>query len=670
MKSLILGTACAVALSLTMPGASAAEGSGIARYEPWGFDLTAMDRSVRPGDDFDRYASGAWAARTPFPNDQTGVGSFIDVGNLSLDQLHAIYDGAEPDSPIGKVYRSFMNETRLETLDSAPLTADLAAIAATRDKTQFAELNSLPRSPFAHPLFDLAISADVRHPTVNSVYLGQGDLALSDRDYYLKASFKTQLAAYRAYIERALASVGYRDSARHADQIIAFETQMARLSWSRTDRRDIDKTINPMTLPQLSADAPGFPWKRFIAASGIDDPGTLIVGETTAIRGIARLYQTTSLDTLKAWATFYTIYNASPYLSKRFVDSRFEFTRVIDGSKELRSRWKRASRLLNASLGELVGKTYVERYFPAAAKAEMLRMIDALKTSMGQHIRGTEWMDSATKTEALAKLAALQVFIGYPDKWRDYSALGLDADDLYGNARRSLIFEWRHGLADLGQPVDRSRWGMTPQTVNASANLVEVKLTFPAGILQPPLFNLKADAAVNYGAAGSIIGHEISHLFDDQGRKVDSTGTLRDWWTARDAELFKQQAATLGRQYDAFEPFPGVHLNGSLTMGENIADLAGVKIAYDAYHASLGGAPAPVIDGLTGDQRFFLGFAQAFRGKQREASMRDQIASDPHTPWTWRVLGVVRNVDAWYTAFDVKPGDAMYLPPEQRARIW
>ncbi|CAN5132919.1 M13 family metallopeptidase [soil metagenome] len=661
---------CGVALVAAGPVIAADDTTGTARFEPWGLQRDAMDTAVKPGDDFDRYASGAWAARTPIPDDQSSVGSFRDVNNLSQDQLHALYESAAPDSAIGKLYRSYMDETRLETLDSAPLSSDLAAIAATRDRTQFAELIGKLRSPFAPRLFDVDVGADIRHPDVNGLYLGQSDLALPDRDYYLQDSFAPQRAAYRAYVERSLAAVGYPQAALHADRIVAFETQVSRLGWSRVDRRDIDKVVNPMTLKQLTAYAPGFPWKGFLAASGIADPGTIIVGETTALKGIARVYRSTPLDTLKAWAAFYTIHNASPYLSQRFVDSNFQFSSTLNGARALQVRWKRASRLLDAALGELVGQAYVERYFPPASKAEMVGMTEALRTSMGQHIRNTDWMDEATKTQALAKLAAMRFNLGYPDHWRDYSGLALDATDLYGNARRSRMFEWNHQLADLGRPVDKSRWGMTPQTVNASMNQVENKLTFPAGILQPPLFNLKADRAVNYGAAGTIIGHEISHGFDDQGRKMDVTGALRDWWTPGDGERFKREARTLGQQYDRFEALPGLHINGSLTMGENIADLAGRKIAYDAYHASLGGAPAPVIDGMTGDQRFFLGFAQAFRGKQREAAMRDQITSDPHTPWTWRVLGVVRNVDAWYAAFDVKPGDALYLAPEERARIW
>jgi putative endopeptidase len=375
------------------------------------------------------------------------------------------------------------------------------------------------------------------------------------------------------------------------------------------------------------------------------------------------------LDTLKAWQTFHVADQAAPYLSKRFVDSRFTFTKTLSGVSELRPRWKRGATLIDTTLGELLGRTYVETYFPATSKAMMTELVANLKTAMGSRIQRNDWMSADTKKEALEKLSHMDVMVGYPDKWRDYSKLKVDAADLYGNVVRSAQFEWEYQLADLDKPVDKKKWSMTPQTVNAYNAGLENKIVFPAGILQPPLFDPKADPAVNYGAIGAVIGHEISHGFDDQGRKIDATGKVRDWWTKEDAERFKAQAKGFGAQYETYFPVSDMHINAQLTMGENIADLAGVLIALDAYHASLKDKPAPVIDGLGGDQRFFLAYAQAWRTKPREDALRNQLASNPHSPAKFRVIGPLRNVDAWYKAFDVSTGKYS-LKPEERTRIW
>jgi putative endopeptidase len=641
-----------------------------AHYAPWGVDLSARDLSIAPGNDFASYANGSWSRKTEIPADQGSAGVGYDVYNLSQEQLRSLIETSPATTPIGAMYKSFMDEARVEALDAKPLAPDLAKIAAISSAEEFARAMGAAHGGFGSALVQMTIEPDPAHPETNVLWVYQAGLGLPDRDYYLEETFKPQREAYRAYVERSLAMVGYPDPAGSAQKILELETAFAKVSWPVADRRDIDKVNNPMSLAELEAYAPGFAWKSFLAGAGIAEPGTMLVAEKSAIQALAATIAHAPLATLKAWQTFHVADEASPYLSKRFVDSRFEFTKTLNGATAIRPRWKRGAVLLDSSLGEALGHAYVDRYFPASSKAQMNVLIANLKTAMAARIRGSDWMSPATKEEALIKLSKMEVMVGYPDKWRDYSSLKVDAGDLYGNVERSRAFEWDYLRSDLGKPVDRKKWAMTPQTVNAYNGGTENKIVFPAAILQPPYFNPAADPAVNYGAIGSVIGHEISHGFDDQGRKIDATGAVRNWWTAEDAKKFDEQAARFGAQYDTYEPVKGMHVNGRLTMGENIADLAGVLVALDAYHASLGGKPAPVIDGLTGDQRFFLAYAQAWRSKEREDSVRQQIASDPHTPDAFRIIGPIRNVDAWYQAFTV-PADAhYYLKPEERTRIW
>src|SRR4051812_18763586 len=618
MKSSVwLVSAAAVALAASalvraQPPAAAAAATAATTpkpsYDPWGVDLSARDTKVQPGDDFDAFANGAWSARTEIPADQGSAGVGYDVYNLSQDQLRAIIDASAPTTPIGGMYKSFMDEARVDALDARPLAADLARIAAVTSKEDFARLMGRSHGGFGASLFGFEVAPDPKQPGMNVLFVGQAGLGLPDRDYYLGDTFKPQRDAYRAYIERTLANVGYANPAANADAILALETAIAKVSWPVADRRDIDKINNPMMLPALQAYAPGLPWGAYLASAGIARPGNMIVQEKSAIKAIADLYAATPLDTLKAWEAFQTAYQASPYLSKRFVDSRFDFIRTLSGATQIRPRWKRGASLLDSTLGEALGRAYVDRYFPASSKAQMNELVANLKVAMASRIRGSDWMSPATKAQALTKLERMKVMVGYPDKWRDYSRLRIDPADLYGNVERSAAFEWAYALEDLYKPVDSAKWGMTPQTVNAYNGGLENKIVFPAGILQAPFFNPHADAAVNYGAIGAVIGHEISHGFDDQGRKIDSTGAVRDWWTPEDARRFEAQAKGYGAQFDTYEPVPGMHVNGQLTMGENIADLAGILVALDAYHASLHGKPAPVINGLTGDQRFFLAY--------------------------------------------------------------
>ncbi|QCB55218.1 M13 family peptidase [Sphingopyxis sp. PAMC25046] len=652
-------------------GDAPAEGALTAlTFGKWGVDLGARDTSVKPGDDFDKYANGGWFAQTEIPADQASAGVDYDVYNLTQRQLRQLVTSAPVTSQVGGLYQSFMDEARVEALGTKPLLADIAAVAAIKDKSAMARFMGGTQGTFGSTIVSGGPYADTADPTVNVLWLGQAGIGLPERDYYLNDSFKPQRDAYRAYIARTMKMAGNADPEKAADAIMAFETEIAKVSWAIADRRDIGKINNPMSSDELAAYAPGLDWKAWFEGAGIAPQKRIIVNEKTAIRDIAALYAKTPLDTIKLWQQFHVADNAAPYLDKAFVDSRFEYTKALSGVGELRPRWKRGLTLVDGSLGELVGETYSAQYFPASAKAKMEALVANLKLAMGDRIRANSWMAPATKDAALAKLAKMDVMVGYPDKWRDYSGLKIDPADLYGNVKRSSAFEYAYTLSDLNKPVDRKKWAMNPQTVNAYNGGLENKIVFPAGILQAPYFSESVDDAVNYGAIGAVIGHEITHGFDDQGRKIDAEGAVRDWWTAEDAARFDAQAKAFGAQYATYEAAPGAFINPDLTMGENIADLAGLEVAYDAYHRSLGGKEAPVIDGLTGDQRFFLAFAQAWRDKAREDAIKQQVASDPHSPARWRIIGPVRNVDAWYKAFGVDAGAKYYLKPEERTKIW
>jgi len=640
-----------------------------AHFGTWGVDLTGMDKSVRPGDDFDQYVNGAWKARTEIPPDQPLTGVGFDVFNRTQAQVRSLIEQAPPTSQLGAVYRSFIDEATVDALDDKPLRRDLERVAAISTKDEFTKVMGETNGTFGSTLFGPGVAPDPAHPELNTLFLGQAGLGLPDRDYYLKDAFKPQRDAYRAYIERTFTMTGHPEPAKTADGVMAFETEIAKVSWAAADRRDIDKVNNPMTIADLQSYAPGVNWVAYLAASGIAKRDRAIVLEKSAIKDITALYAQTPLDTLKAWQSFQIADQASPYLSKRFVDSRFTFTKTLSGVSTLRERWRRGVQLVDRTLGELLGHAYVDTYFPPVSKTAMNDLVANLKTAMAARIQENTWMSADTKKAALEKLSKMDVMVGYPDKWRDYSGLKVDVSDLYGNVQRSGRFEWEYQLSDLGKPVDRKKWGMTPQTVDAYNGGLENKIVFPAGILQPPFFDPTADPAVNYGAIGAVIGHEISHGFDDQGRKIDATGAVRDWWTKSDAERFNARAKGFGAQYEAYEPVTGMHINGQLTMGENIADMAGVLIAYDAYRTSLKGQEPKVLDGFTADQRFFLGYAQGWRGKGRDDFVRAQLASDPHSPPTFRIIGPLRNVDAWYSAFRITDGK-FFLKPEERTRIW
>jgi putative endopeptidase len=638
-------------------------------FGTWGVDISTRDPSVKPGDDFQRYASGKWMDENDIPADksQNGVGS--ELNDRNQEQLRAIVALSPADSQIGAFYKSYMDEARLEALDAKPVKADLDRVAAISSKAEFTSFMASTFAEFGSTLFALGVIPDLANPTINIAFVGSSGMGLPDRDYYLLDKYKPQRDAYRAYIERTLGMVGTPNAAAAADQVLAFETEIAKLSWPQADQRDIDKLNNPMTPAQLAAYAPGVDWGRYLAETRVQTP-KLIVGDNTAVKAMAVLYDKTPLATLKTWQRFKVADQASNYLSKRFVDSRFAFTKTLNGAKELRPRWRRGIGEVDGRLGELLGKTYVDRYFSPQSKAIMEELVANLKKAAAKRIQGNSWMEEATKQAALTKLAKMDVMVGYPDKFRDYSKLVMKPDDLYGNVKRSSAFEWEYQLSDLNKPVDRKKWAMSPATVDAYNGGLENKIVFPAGILQAPFFDAKADLAVNYGSVGAIIGHEIMHGFDDQGRKIDATGAVRDWWTPGDAERFKKLTAELGKQYASYEAAPGIFINGDLTMGENIGDMSGLEVAYEAYKMALGGKPAPVIDGLTGDQRFFLAFAQAWRGEQRDDAIKTQVASDPHSPRRYRVIGPLRNLDAWYDAFNIGPDSKFYIAPDKRVRIW
>lgn len=665
--ALLLGTAAMPLAAQTTPPASTA---GKTTFGTWGVDLSARDTSVKPGDDFERYASGKWLDATTIPADRAASGAFNDLAENVQAEVRDLITKAPADGQIGALYKSFMDEGRIEAVGLTPLKADLAKVAAIKDKSEFAHYMGATNGAFGASLIGIGIQPDTNNPELNVLGLDQSGLGLPDRDYYLEAQFKPQLAAYRAYIVRTLTAIGEANPEAGADEIIAFETEIAKVQWTNADERDIDKTNNHYSTDSFAAYAPGLDWPALFAGANIPSQSLMLVGPNTALKAEADLYARTPLATLKLWQAFHVASDASPYLNKAMVDSRFEFTKTLSGVKEQRPRWKRGVGLVSGELGEMVGKAYVGQYFPPAAKAKMEAMIVNLKGAMADRIRANSWMSDATKVNALDKLVKTLVMVGYPDKWRDYSALSINPDDLYGNVSRANRFNTDYQMSDLGKPVDRSKWAMTAEEVNAYNAGEENEIVFPAGILQPPFFDPNADDAVNYGAIGAVIGHEISHSYDDQGRKIDDTGKVHDWWTAEDAKRFLAQSKIFGDQYAKFEAAPGAFIKPAQTMGENIADFAGIQAAYGAYHASLAGKPAPVIDGLTGDQRFFLGFAQVWREKQREDAVREQVSTDPHSPARFRILGPLRNVDAWYAAFDVKPGDKMYIAPENRAKLW
>ncbi len=642
------------------------------RFGAWGIDLAGENRAVKPGDDFFSYVNGTAVDHMEIPPDRTRFGAFDALSRLSDERVRVILEdaGANPTSKIGIFYNSYIDEARIEKLGIGPLKPELARIRALADRSDVAAFMG-DRNKLGGSLYGMYIGADDKDPDRYAVSLSTDGLGLPDRDYYLKPSFAAIKTQYQDYVTQMLTLIAWPDAKARAADIVAFETRMAEVSWERAELRNRDKTYNAVTATELKAQVPGFDIQRFLNASAVGGVDRFILSDNTAFPKKAAIFAATPMPVLRAWLAYRAVDNGAGVLPERFVRTRFAFrSKVLSGQPELAPRWRRAVEATNGVLGEAIGQEYVKRYFPADSKQQMLQLVGNLRAALGARIENLSWMSPETKRRALEKLAAFTVKIAYPDVWKDYSDLTVKADDLYGNVKRGRTFAWDYRLARLNKPVDRAEWAMTPQTVNAYYESTFNEIVFPAAILQPPFFDPKADAAVNYGGIGGVIGHEMSHGFDDQGRKSDGAGRLADWWTADDAAKFEAKAKQFGAQYDAMEILPGEHVNGKLTMGENIGDLGGLNVALDAYHASLKGQPAPVLDGFTGDQRFFLAQAQVWRTKTREEATRQRLHTDPHSPPEARVNGVVRNMDAWYEAFGAKPGDKLYLAPADRVRIW
>jgi putative endopeptidase len=661
-------------------GASGWQGVDAPRYGTWGFDPAGMDTSVAPGDDFMRYANGAALDRLVIPADRTSYGSFALLGELSENRIKAMIDGlaarsdlaaGSDDLKIADAYRSYMDVARIEALDAQPLQPYLAAIRAADSHDAMAAYMGRTVGGLGGSFFATGIGTDQKQPDRYVTSAGQSGLGLPNRDYYLSPLYADKKTQYQAYVARMLEMIGWEDAVGNAERIVALETAIAEAHWTPIENRNRDRTYNEYTIQQLAADAPGFDWNGYFGAARLGDVPRLIVRQNTAMPKLAAIYAETPMATLQAWQAFHTTDQAAPRLSARFSDAQWEFrSRDLQGQPEQRPRDRRAIAFAQGTLGEAIGRQYVADWFPAESKAQMEELVANLRRALALRIETYDWMSAETKAAAQDKLAKFTVKIGYPDRWRDYSDLEIRGDDLFGNAERASLFRWEYQLNRLNDPVDKTEWGMTPQTVNAYYNSTNNEIVFPAAILQPPFFDPQADPAVNYGAIGGVIGHEIGHGFDDQGSKSDGDGVLRSWWTAEDRANFEALTRRLGAQYDTYEVLPGYFVQGALSMGENIGDAAGVAVGLEAYHLSLNGAPAPVIDGFTANQRLFLGWAQVWQSNSRDDALKNQVVTGPHSPAMFRVIGPVRNVDAWYEAFDVQPGQRYYLAPDERVRIW
>jgi putative endopeptidase len=657
----------------------AQENPSNAEIGAWGIDLTAMDPEVAPGDDFHRYVNGHWLANFVMPADKARYGIFDALRERSVEEVHEIVEelaaadvaDGSLEQKVGDYFATWMHLERLNELGARPLKPHLAKIAAIedRDSLMMAFANVHLTAPFA-----VGIIPDPADTTRYTVFAGQDGLGMPDRDYYLLEDerFVEFRAAYRTYVTRIHELAGIDEAEAKADAIIELETSIAGTHWTRAESRDIQKIYNPMTVAQLQQLAPKFAWERMLDSLGLGGVEPIVVAQPSAISAAGEMLESVPLDTWKDYLAFHFIRANAPFLSEDFDRAHFEFySRTLSGIEEQRERWKRGADLVNANLGEAVGKVYVERHFPPEAKAQMDELVANLKAALEERLGENEWMDDATREQALAKLATFESRIGYPEKWTDYGPLEIEAGDMLGNTLRVTEFLWKEQLSRLGGPVDRKIWPYPPQTVNASYNPLLNQITFPAGILQPPFFDPHADAAVNYGAIGGVIGHEIGHGFDDQGRRFDEKGRIRDWWTETADARFRERSDRLVAQYDSYSPIEGMTINGRLTLGENIGDLGGLEMAYAAYrrHVAAHGEP-PVLDGFTGDQRFFMAWAQVWRSAIREDELRQRLVTDPHSPAEYRVNGVVRNIDAWYEAFDVEPRAELYLPPDERVSIW
>ncbi len=676
LKTLILASAAVAAVGGLSGTALAA---GKAKFGTWGYDATSMDASVRPGDDFFKYVNGGWDQRTQIAPDRTSAGVDVVLTDEAERQVHEIVERLAKDrikagpggQRVGDLYAAWMDEKGIEARGAAPLKPFLAKIAAVKTKEQVAEL--FATRGYTSPV-GIGVTPDLDDPTHYVTTVGQGGLGLPNRDYYLREGVKFEAfrKAYRDYVIRIQTLAGVKNPAAKADAIIALETKIAQAHWTPERSRDVEQTNNPMSLEKLQALAPQFPWGPMMSRAGLGAPAKIRVRQTTEISTAGELLSSTPLATWKAYLAYHFLRTHAQYLPRAFDQANFDFfSHTLRDVPMQRERWKRGVELVNRDLGEEVGRIYVAEHFPPEAERQTSELVANLRAAYGERFQASAWMDEATRKAALLKLSTFDPRLGHPKTYIDYSGLKVSRADLLGDAVRSERFEWALQLKRFPKPVDKSLWNMVPQEVDAYYSPLTNQITFPAAILQAPYFDPNADPAANYGGEGGVIGHEMGHGFDDQGRHYDETGKLRDWWTAAAAKAFSARAAVLGKQFDAYEPVPGVHINGKLTMGENLGDLGGIEAAYAAWrrYVAQHGEP-PVIDGFTGDQRFFIAYAQSWQDKVREGALRQQLLTNPHSPAEYRVNGIVRNVDAWYAAFNVKPGDKLYLPPEQRVHVW
>lgn len=655
-----------------------------------GIAVANLDRAVKPGDDFYQYANGGWLQGTTIPPDRAAVGVFSELSDLANKQTVAlIEEDAKSNAPAGSnarkiadLYNSYMDEAAIEKKGLEPLRRHLQAIAAIKDKRELAralgeslraDVDPLNNTNFhTANLFGIWTAPGFENPDHYTPYLLQGGLVLPDREYYLDNSehMRELRDKYQAHVAKMLQLAGFNDAAASAARIVQLEHTIAEKHLSLAEDQDIHKADNPWTQADFSKKAPGLDWAEYFAGAGLSQVKRFIVWQPSAFAAESALVASVPLDTWKDWLAYHLIEQYSPVLPKALADEHFAlFGTALTGATQQRPRWQRGVIVTNLFLGDAVGEIYAKRYFSPQAKAEAQAMVANLIASFRKRIEALPWMAPATKKEAEAKLGTLYVGVGYPETWRDYSKYEVKSDDIFGNIWRAGLFKYHHDVNRLGSPVDRHEWSMTPQTVNAVNLPLQNALNFPAAILQPPFFDAKAPAAANYGAIGSVIGHEISHTFDTEGSTFDAQGRLRNWWTPADLSHFQKVTAQLAKQYDAYQPFPDVHVNGQQTLAENIADVAGISAAYDGYHASLKGKTPPVQEGFSGDQQFFIAFGQNWASKVRPAALRQQVLTDSHAPGQYRAA-TVRNIDAWYPAFSVKPGEKLYLAPDARVRIW
>ena len=649
-----------------------------------GIDLRNLDPHIRPQDDFYRHVNGTWLEATQIPADKPEVSVFSTLDDAEQDALRALVEDAARDDAtssadasrrkIGDLFGGFMDEAELERQGLRPLAAELARIERLQDKSAIPALLAHYNTLGVRTVYAAHVGQDARDSTKYTVGIDQSGLGLPDRDYYLQNDAKlVQIrGSYREHIEKMLILAGVATAAPDAQGVLLLETRIAQAQWTKVENRDPIKTYNKVELADLALLTPGYDWHSYLVAADLDGRvDYVIVSQPSYLASLGEIVRDTELGVWQAYFRAQLLAAFAPYLSQAFVDEHFAFYgTVLNGIPVNRPRWKRGVALVNRCLGESLGQLYVEKYFPPESKTRMLALVDNLLAAYRTSIATLDWMGPQTKHEAQTKLAKLVTKIGYPNKWRDYCDLEIRSADLVGNVMRAAAFEYRYALSKLGKPIDREEWEMTPQTINAYYDPQKNEIVFPAAILQPPFFDPRADDAVNYGSIGAVIGHEISHGFDDQGSHFDAQGNLRDWFTSDDHEKFAAKTAAIALQYGAYEPVPGYPINSALTLGEDIADNSGLAVAYRAYRLSLGTHAAPVIDGLTGDQRFYMGWAQAWQAKVRENTAILRIKADPHSPPRFRILGTVVNQPGFYAAFDVQPGDKMYLPPHQRVTIW